>query len=134
VGIKLPYFAWFGRPDPGISLKPVPRNMYAAMAIAGLLCFYIGVQPGFLYRLLPNPWTMSPTPPGMCCRLCCCWGSPAWGFYLLRYKLTPEAKLNLDVDYFYRLIGRLVLASPGGRWSRSMTGGPNFTTAPACGG
>ena len=46
VGIKLPYFAWFGRPDPGMALKPIPRNMYAAMAIAGFLCFFIGVQPG----------------------------------------------------------------------------------------
>jgi multicomponent Na+:H+ antiporter subunit D len=53
VGIKLPWFAWFGRPDPGIPLKPVPRNMYVAMAIAGLLCFAIGIRPSFLYHRCP---------------------------------------------------------------------------------
>ena len=110
VGIKLPYFAWFGRPDPGIALKPVPRNMYVAMTIAGLLCFYIGVQPGFLYQLLPNPVDYVPYTPWHVLQTLLLLGFTGLGFYLLRYKLTPEAKLNLDVDYFYRLIGRLVLA------------------------
>ena len=110
VGIKLPYFAWFGRPDPGIELKPVPRNMYAAMGIAGFLCFYIGVQPGFLYRLLPNPVDYVPYTPWHVLQTLLLLGFTGLGFYLLRYKLTPEAKLNLDVDYFYRLVGRLVLA------------------------
>jgi len=110
VGIKLPYFAWFGRPDPGIALKPVPRNMYAAMAIAGLLCFYIGVQPGFLYRLLPHPVDYAPYTPWHVLQTLLLLGFTGLGFYLLRRKLVPEAKLNLDVDYFYRLIGRWVLA------------------------
>jgi multicomponent Na+:H+ antiporter subunit D len=36
-------------------------------------------------------------------------GFTGLGFYLLRHRLTPEAKINLDFDYFYRKIGRLVL-------------------------
>ncbi len=32
------------------------------------------------------------------------------GFYIMRKKLTPEAKINLDFDYFYRLFGRAFLA------------------------
>jgi multicomponent Na+:H+ antiporter subunit D len=32
------------------------------------------------------------------------------GFYLLRKKLVPEAKINLDMDYFYRLFGRACVA------------------------
>jgi multicomponent Na+:H+ antiporter subunit D len=110
VGIKLPYFAWFGRPDPGIALKPVPRNMYIAMGIAGFLCFYIGVQPGFLYRLLPHPVDYVPYTPWHVLQASLLLGFTGLGFYLLRYKLVPEAKINLDVDYFYRLVGRLVLA------------------------
>jgi multicomponent Na+:H+ antiporter subunit D len=110
VGIKLPYFAWFGRPDPGIALKPVPRNMYVAMGIAGFLCFYIGVQPGFLYRLLPNPVEYVPYTPWHVLQALLLLGFTGLGFYLLRHKLAPEAKINLDFDYFYRMIGRLVLA------------------------
>jgi len=37
-------------------------------------------------------------------------GFTGLGFYLMRRKLTPEAKINLDFDYFYRLVGRAVLA------------------------
>ena len=37
-------------------------------------------------------------------------GFTGLGFYLLRLKLVPEAKINLDFDYFYRLAGRGVLA------------------------
>ncbi len=110
VGIKLPYFAWFGRPDPGIALKPVPRNMYVAMGMAGLLCFYIGVQPGFLYRLLPHPVDYVPYTAWHVLQALLILGFTGLGFYLLRRKLVPEAKINLDFDWVYRAIGRAVLA------------------------
>ena len=109
VGIKLPYFAWFGRPDPGMALKPIPPNMYAAMAIAGFLCFFIGVQPGFLYRLLPFPVEYVPYTAWHVLQTLLLLGFTGLGFYLLRLKLVPEAKINLDFDYFYRLAGRVVL-------------------------
>ena len=110
VGIKLPYFAWFGRPDPGITLKQVPRNMYVAMAIAGLLCFYIGIQPSVLYRLLPNPVDYIPYTLWHVLQTLLLLGFTGLGFYLLRHKLVPEAKINLDFDYIYRMVGRGVLA------------------------
>ena len=110
VGIKLPYFAWFGRPDPGIALKPVPRNMYVAMGIAGLLCFYIGVQPGVLYRLLPYPVDYVPYTAWHVLQALLILGFTGLGFYLLRRKLAPEAKINLDFDWVYRAVGRAVLA------------------------
>jgi multicomponent Na+:H+ antiporter subunit D len=37
-------------------------------------------------------------------------GFTGLGFFIMRNKLKPEAKINLDFDYFYRLVGRLVLA------------------------
>jgi multicomponent Na+:H+ antiporter subunit D len=110
VGIKLPYFAWFGRPDPGMALKPIPRNMYVAMGIAGFLCFFIGVQPGFLYALLPFPVDYVPYTAWHVLQSLLLLGFTGLGFYLLRLKLVPEAKINLDFDYFYRLAGRLLLA------------------------
>ena len=95
---------------PGMALKPIPRNMYAAMAIAGFLCFFIGVQPDFLYRLLPFPVEYVPYTAWHVLQTLLLLGFTGLGFYLLRLKLVPEAKLNLDCDYFYRLAGRTVLA------------------------
>jgi multicomponent Na+:H+ antiporter subunit D len=109
VGIKLPYFAWFAKPDPGMRLRPVPRNMYAAMGLAGVLCFLIGVQPGLLYRLLPYPAGYVPYTAWHVLQTLLLLGFTGLGFYLLRAKLAPEAKINLDWDYVYRLAGRLVL-------------------------
>lgn len=110
VGIKLPYFAWFSKPDCGILLKPVPINMYAAMAIGGILCFVIGVYPNFLYALLPNPVEYVPYTAWHVLQTLLLLGFTGLGFYLLRHKLVPEAKINLDFDYVYRLVGRMVLA------------------------
>lgn len=110
VGIKLPYFAWFAKEDNGRPLKPIPWNMYAAMAIAGFLCFYIGIQPGFLYKLLPQPVTYVPYSAWQVLQACLLLGFTGLGFYFMRFKLTPEAKINLDFDYFYRLFGRAVVA------------------------
>lgn len=110
VGIKLPYFAWFSKPDCGIELKPIPWNMYIAMGAAGTLCFVIGVYPDFLYRLLPNPVEYTPYTSWHVLQSSLLLGFTGLGFYILRRKLTPEAKINLDFDYVYRLIGRFVMA------------------------
>ncbi len=110
VGIKLPYFAWFSKPDCGIELKPVPMNMYVAMGAAGILCFLIGVYPDFLYKLLPNPVEYTPYTAWHVLQSLLLLGFTGLGFYILRYKLTPEAKINLDFDYVYRMIGRFVMA------------------------
>ncbi len=51
-GIKIPYFAFFAG-DSGRRPKEAPWNMLAAMAVAAVLCVWIGCAPGFLYGLLP---------------------------------------------------------------------------------
>lgn len=110
VGIKLPFFAWFGGPDKGLELKPVPWNMYLGMGIGAFLCFWIGIQPGFLYHLLPNPVEYVPYTPWHVLQALLLLGFTGLGFYILRVRMTPEAKINLDFDYFYRLVGRGFLA------------------------
>jgi len=109
VGIKLPYFAFFGSPDKNQPLKPIPINMYVAMAISSALCFYIGIQPDFLYRLLPYEVEYVPYTAWHVLQSLLLLSFTGLGFYLLRHKLRPEAKLNLDFDYLYRAVGKLVL-------------------------
>ncbi|MBI5016847.1 MAG: Na(+)/H(+) antiporter subunit D [Deltaproteobacteria bacterium] len=102
VGIKLPYFIWFGE-DSGVPAKDPPWNMVAGMGLAAFFCFFLGLYPHYLYRLLPftdtvyHPYTayhFSETIQLL--------GFTGLGFYVLRKKLSPEAKTNLDVDWFYR--------------------------------
>ncbi|SDO05520.1 multicomponent Na+:H+ antiporter subunit D [Desulfonauticus submarinus] len=109
VGIKLPYFAFYGEKKYSGSIKPLPKNMYVAMFIASFLCFFIGVYPNFLYHLLPFEVEYTPYTPWHLEQTLLLLSFTGLGFYVLRKKLTPEPKLNLDFDYFYRLIGRSFL-------------------------
>ncbi|MDR2946614.1 MAG: Na+/H+ antiporter subunit D, partial [Candidatus Adiutrix sp.] len=116
VGLKLPYFAfWGGKPlDMKREIKPIPVNMYAGMGILAALCVAQGLYPEMLYRYLPNPmtgdavyapWTVwSVLQAGMLL------GFSGLAFFVMRRVITPHTALNLDFDWFYRLIGRAVLA------------------------
>lgn len=104
VGLKLPYFAWFGK-DCGLKPKEPPANMLWAMGLTSLLCFFIGVYPKALYDLLPFKEAAAEYHP---------YSAPhlsetvqlllftGLGFFLLLKRLQPEAKINLDFDWFYR--------------------------------
>jgi len=104
VGLKLPYFAWFGK-DCGLKPKEPPANMLWAMGLTAFLCFFIGVYPKALYDLLPFKEAAAEYHP---------YSAPhlsetvqlllftGLGFFLLLKRLQPEAKINLDFDWFYR--------------------------------
>ncbi|MCK5921200.1 MAG: Na(+)/H(+) antiporter subunit D, partial [Methylococcales bacterium] len=51
-GIKIPYFAFFAH-DSGLRPKEAPVNMLVAMGLAAVLCLFIGIQPQYLYAMLP---------------------------------------------------------------------------------
>jgi len=115
VGLKLPYFAfWGGKPlDMQREIKPIPANMYVAMTFLAVACIVQGVFPNLLYDYLPipvaaadayNPWT-----PWMVIQSLMLLGFSGLAFYLMRKVITPHAALNLDFDWFYRIIGRGVL-------------------------
>jgi multicomponent Na+:H+ antiporter subunit D len=53
-GIKIPYVTFFAH-DSGIRTSEAPLNMLIAMSIAAALCIFIGLQPQYLYSLLPWP-------------------------------------------------------------------------------
>jgi multicomponent Na+:H+ antiporter subunit D len=130
VGVKLPYFAFFGgkATDETRELRPIPANMYAGMGILGALCVAQGLQPDILYRYLPyqaehafQPWTLWNVLQALMLL-----GFAGLAFFLLRRVITPHAGQNLDVDCLYRALGRLVfnlfsrpLAWLDGRWSEA---------------
>lgn len=59
VGIKIPHLAFFGR-DTGLRSAEPPKNMLLAMAMAAIVCIFIGVFPAALYHLLPLDAGYSP--------------------------------------------------------------------------
>ncbi|MDR9500556.1 MAG: Na(+)/H(+) antiporter subunit D [Desulfurivibrionaceae bacterium] len=113
-GLKVPYFIWFGKnncsPETWEKAQDPPMNMMFAMGIASFLCLLIGVYLPFMYDMLPYQWAqyqpytayhLAETLQILC--------FTALGFFLLLSKLTPEAKISIDLDWFYRQGGSLFL-------------------------
>jgi len=108
VGLKLPFFAFFG-PDGGIRGREPPWNMLLAMGATALLCVGYGVAPGLLYRMLPFPVAYEPyTAHHVVTTVQLLLGTGV-GFALLVRYLGGERKVTLDTDWFYRRGGRLLL-------------------------
>ncbi|MEA1949231.1 MAG: proton-conducting transporter membrane subunit, partial [Thermodesulfobacteriota bacterium] len=101
VGIKLPYFIWFGK-DSGVPAKDAPWNMNLGMAIAAFLCFFMGVYPEYLYKMLPFPVHYQPYTAYHLSETLQLMGFTGLGFFIMVKKLKPEPKVNLDLDWFYR--------------------------------
>jgi multicomponent Na+:H+ antiporter subunit D len=110
VGLKLPYFAFYAKPDDMTRpITPIPANMYVAMGMGAALCFIIGIQPGLLYSLLPFEADYVPYTPWHVLQISILLGFTGLGFALMVPRLTPAAKQNLDFEFFYIWIGRLFL-------------------------
>ena len=108
VGIKLPYFIWFGK-DSGVQAREAPWNMQLAMGIAAFFCFLIGCYPEYLYGLLPRPVHYVPYTAYHLSETLQVLGFTGLGFYLLRKKLAPHTGINLDLDWLYRRGGLALL-------------------------
>ena len=108
-GIKIPFFAFFGH-DSGMRPKEAPMNMLVAMGITAFLCIFIGSFPKPLYSLLPYPVDYVPyTAPHVLGQTQLLFFSAlAFTLLLLSGIYPPEMRcVNLDVDWFYRMGGRL---------------------------
>ena len=101
VGLKLPYFVWFGR-DSGLRPKDAPLNMRVAMGIAAAMCYFLGVYPKFLFDMLPYPVQWEPYTASHLSEILQLLLFTGLGFFILLKKLSPEPSLNLDTDWFYR--------------------------------
>jgi multicomponent Na+:H+ antiporter subunit D len=110
VGIKLPYFIWFGK-DSGVEGKEAPWNMNLAMFIAAFFCIFLGFGPGtaWLYSMLPFEVNYHPYTSYHLSETFQLMSFTALGFYLMVKKLTPEDHLSLDLDWFYRKGARVFM-------------------------
>ncbi len=109
-GLKVPYFIWFGKnncsKETWDMAKDPPWNMCAAMAVMSFMCIFIGCYTPYLYDKLPfavhyQPYTAYHISETLQILL-----FTALGFFLFIKKLTPEATISLDMDWFYRMGGR----------------------------
>ncbi|WP_069130791.1 Na(+)/H(+) antiporter subunit D [Rhodohalobacter halophilus] len=102
VGLKLPYYTWFGKEDNDIDVKPIPKNMYIGMGIAAFACIFYGLYPQALYMYLPFEYDYNPFTVYHFVEITQISLMTFAGFWLLRKKLAGELIIALDVDWFYR--------------------------------
>jgi multicomponent Na+:H+ antiporter subunit D len=112
-GLKVPYFIWFGKnncsAETWARAADPPWNMRAAMAAASVLCIGIGCYTPYLYNMLPYPVVYQPYTAYHVSETLQILLFTAAGFFLLRKKLLPLPTISLDLDWFYRRAGRLVM-------------------------
>ncbi|MCX8043562.1 MAG: Na(+)/H(+) antiporter subunit D [Desulfobacterota bacterium] len=108
VGIKLPYFVWFGKPAE-VPAREAPWNMRCAMTLAAVICLGIGCYPQLLYRMLPHPVLYQPYTMTHLSEALQLLGFTGLGFYLLAKKLAPRDVIHLDFDWLYRRLARLFM-------------------------
>lgn len=112
-GLKVPYFIWFGQsrcqPETWERAKEPPWNMMAAMAVAAGLCIFIGCYTPYLYQMLPYPVDYHPYTSYHLSETLQLLLFTAVGFFLLIRKLTPEATVSIDLDWFYRKGGKFFM-------------------------
>jgi len=93
-------------------LKALPINMYVGMVILALLCIAQGLRPDILYRYLPEAMTeanhnlYTPWELWNVLQALLLLGFSGLAFVLMKNVITPHKALNLDFDWFYRLLGR----------------------------
>lgn len=101
VGLKLPYFTWFGA-DRSLPLAPIPPGMYIAMGLASAINLAIGVGPDLFYRLMPSPVEYRPYTAAHLLEAIALLAFTGLAFWLWRGQIASKAALTLDFDWFYR--------------------------------
>ncbi|GAB6095054.1 Na(+)/H(+) antiporter subunit D [Desulfatiferula olefinivorans] len=115
VGIKLPYFIWFGgKKDSDIEAKDAPWNMNLGMAMAAFFCIALGFPGQFfgfnwLYDMLPTAVNWDPYSTYHLSETFQILGFTGFGFYLLVTFLKPKPYIALDLDWFYRKGARVFM-------------------------
>ena len=120
-GIKFPWFVFFQK-DSGLRPPEPPLNMRLAMYIMSFLCLALGVYPQPLYAILPYPVDYVPyTGEHVVFQLQLLLFS-GLAFFLLLGMLRRTMTITLDVDWFWRGLGRALADEFQWRGSRAWTG------------
>lgn len=124
-GLKVPYFAFFGR-DSGHRVKEAPWNMIMAMGLTAVLCIAVGVYPDALYDLLPYTVNYEPYTVAHVIQQLQVLGFAALVFGLaILYRVYPRPMnaTHLDTDWLYRkLLPKIVtvIGKSVGRMDRAL--------------
>jgi multicomponent Na+:H+ antiporter subunit D len=102
VGIKLPYFIWFGPNDCGLKPKEAYWNMQVGMFMAAFMCLFLGFYPDYLYNMLPYAVEYHPYTSFHLTETFHLIGFTGLGFYLMVKYLKPHDVSYLDLVWFYR--------------------------------
>ena len=120
-GIKFPWFVFFQK-DSGLRPKDPPWNMKAAMIFFSLLSIGLGVWYSPLYAMLPYPVDFVPysgTSVVFYLQLLLFSGL---AFFLMLGALKRTMTITLDVDWFWRELGRALAEEFRWRGSLAWTG------------
>ena len=118
-GLKLPYATWFGPQGPGpatsegasIRVAPIPATMFLAMGVTAGLNLLLGVAPGLLYALMPEPVVYTPYSVAKVLEKVQILTFTGLGYWLLLGMLPSKPYISLDTDWVYRRLPSL-LRSP----------------------
>ena len=121
-GIKIPFFAFFAH-DSGIRTTEPPLNMLIAMAIAAILCVFIGSYPWLLYSLLPFEVNYVPFDRShvLAQFQLLVFSAAAFTWLKISGIYPPELhSTNIDAEWFYRRLAPRAARRVG--WLVSRTG------------
>ncbi len=105
--LRMGYHIFFGEEKP-YTARPVPWNMHVAMIIASALCILIGLFPGIYYKFLPYPIHYEPYTYGHIVGMLALFSGVTVIFFFVRPLIAPKPKINLDTDWFYISISRVI--------------------------
>lgn len=112
-GLKMPYLIWFGESrcsqETWEKAADPPWHMQLAMGVAAFFCVLVGVYYPYLYGMLPYPVTYEPYYAYHLAESLQILAFTALAFYVMRKLLLPTRTITLDLDWFYRMFGRLVV-------------------------
>ena len=112
-GIKFPWFVFF-QADSGLRPPEAPLNMRLAMLLFAALCIGLGIWYEPLYALLPYPATYVPYTGGHVVTQLQLLLFSGLAFFAMLPLLRRTLTITLDVDWFYRVPGRALVAGTGG--------------------
>lgn len=120
-GIKFPWFVFFQR-DSGLRPPDPPLNMRLAMILFAAFCIGLGIWPEPLYDLLPAPVEYVPYTAYHVVEMLQLLLFAGLAFFVLLPLMRRTLTISLDVDWFYRRLGPILVRVGTAVFDRSRAG------------